>query len=166
LSNFYQSLIKLGKKEQRREEKKGKRFIAALNEYTKTTEGRVSYSLQRFDILIISLSSGGLALGSSMYENFKSVDHELINIAWIFFSSALVVNLLSQITGYWANKFDIRCTKILIEEEEGKAEIGTHKKLDDVKAIFHHSTSVLNGLSFIALATGIILIIIFVNTKG
>ncbi len=32
----------------------------ALEEYAKTAEGRVKYSLERIDTLIISLSSGGL----------------------------------------------------------------------------------------------------------
>jgi len=34
----------------------------ALEEYAKTAEGRVKYSLERIDTIIISLSSGGAIL--------------------------------------------------------------------------------------------------------
>ncbi|WP_026729484.1 hypothetical protein [Flavobacterium denitrificans] len=145
--------------------KKDKKYITDLKEYITTAEGRVKYSLERFDILIISLSSGGLALSGTLYENFKNADKTLVDIAWIFFSSALIVNLLSQITGYYANKLDIKCTRILIEEVKGKEEEGTHKSIDCQKAVFNFLTRAFNGLSFLSLTTAIILIILFINLK-
>jgi hypothetical protein len=146
-------------------EKEDKKYINSLKRYIITADARVKYSLQRFDILIISLSSGGLALSASLYENFKNVDKNLINIAWIFFSSALIVNLLSQITGYMANKLDIKCTNILIDEIKGTEEEGSHKKLDCLKEIYNSLTKVFNILSFLSLTTAIILIILFINLK-
>ena len=141
--------------------KKDKKYIIALKEYITTAESRVKYSLERFDILIISLSSGGLALSSSLYEHFTDGNKNFLNIAWIFFSSALIINLLSQITGYHANKLDIKCTNILIDEVKGKQEEGAHKKLDCIKSICNFLTSMLNGLSFVCLTTAIVLVILF-----
>ena len=46
-------------------------YIAELKEYKKTAETRLKYSIERFDILIISLSSGGLVLGMNLFSNFK-----------------------------------------------------------------------------------------------
>lgn len=143
--------------------KKDKKYIDSLKEYITTAEGRVKYSLERFDILVISLSSGGLALSSSLYENFKNADKTLINIAWIFFSSALIINLISQMTGYRANKLDIKCTYIVIDEVKGELAEGSHKKIDCYKAIFNFLTTVFNTLSFLSLTTAIILIILFIN---
>jgi len=145
--------------------KKDKKYIDSLKEYIVSAEGRVKYSLERFDILIISLSSGGLALSTSLYENFKNVDKTLINIGWIFFSSALIINLLSQITGYKANKLDIKCTYIVIDEVKGKQIEGSHKKLDCLKMVFNFLTTAFNILSFLCLSVGIILIIFFINEK-
>lgn len=145
--------------------KKDKKYIIALKEYITTAEARVKYSLERFDILIISLSSGGLALSSSLYEHFTSGDKDFLNVAWIFFSAALIINLLSQITGYHANKLDIQCTNIVIDEIKGKVEEDTHKKLDCIKSICNFLTSMLNVLSFICLTTAVVLVVLFVNLK-
>jgi hypothetical protein len=146
--------------------KKDKEYINSLKEYIVTAEGRVKYSLERFDILIISLSSGGLALSNSIYENFHNGDKIFINIAWIFFSSALIINLLSQITGYKANKLDIKCTRIVIDEVKGKAEEGSHKKLDYHKGIYNSLTKIFNILSFSSLTIAIILITLFINLNN
>ena len=145
--------------------KKDKQYIYSLKEYIISAEGRVKYSLERFDILIISISSGGLALSTSLYENFENVDKTLINIGWIFFSSALIINLLSQITGYKANKLDLKCTYLVIEEVKGKIKEGSHKKLDYLKMIYNFLTKTFNILSFLSLSTAIILIILFINKK-
>ena len=146
--------------------KKDKRYIKKLEEYKISASERVKYSLERFDILIISLSSGGLALSASLYENFKDGDKVFINIAWIFFSAALIINLLSQITGYHANKLDINCTNILIDEVKGEAEQDSHKKLDFRKEIFNKLTALFNGLSFLSLTTAIVLIVLFINLNN
>jgi len=146
-------------------EKKDKKYIESLEKYLLSAEGRVRYSLERFDILIISLSSGGLALSASLFENFKATDKTYINIAWIFFSSALIVNLLSQMSGYRANKLDIKCTNILIDEIKDKVAEGTHEKFDSRKVFFNFLTAFFNILSFLSLASAIILIILFINLK-
>lgn len=145
--------------------KKDKKFIKKLEAYNVEAKGRVKYALDRFDILIISLSSGGLALSLGIYEKFPLIEKSLINFGWLFFSSALISNLLSQITGYKANKIDIECTKTLIDEVKGTQPENEHIKLDCLKKIFNYLTSGLNTLSFICLTTAIILLIIFANTK-
>lgn len=146
--------------------KKDKKYIQKLEEHKVSAKALVKYSLDRFDILIISLSSGGLVLSASIYENFKDADKNFINIGWIFFSAALIINLLSQITGYHANKLDIKCTNILIDEVKGEAEHDSHKKIDLRKEVFNKSTAFLNGLSFLSLTTAIVLIVLFINLNN
>lgn len=145
--------------------KKDKEYIDSLKNYITEAEGRAKYSIERFDILIISLSSGGLALSLGLYEQFAKLDKTLINVAWIFFSSALVINLLSQVTGYMANKIDIKCTKTVIEEVKGKVPEDDHKKLDNIKKVYNVLTKWFNILSFLSLSTAIILLILFINLK-
>jgi len=141
------------------------RYILELKEYKKTAEARLKYSMERFDILIISLSSGGLVLGMNLYSNFKSADKDLLNYAWAFFSVALILNLLSQISGYLANKFDIKCTGNLIDEAERDIEIIETDLNETIKKISNLTTYFLNVLSLISLVVGIILLITFVNNK-
>ena len=145
--------------------KKDKKYVEELKEYLEKAEARLKYSLERFDILIISLSSGGLVLGCTLFERFPEAEKSLINIAWIFFSSALIINLISQITGYLANKYDIKCTNNIIYELEGKCMEGNQKTIEFVQNLCNILTNWLNIFSFICLSTGIVLLTIFINTK-
>ncbi|NRT13655.1 hypothetical protein [Flavobacterium sp. 14A] len=99
---------------------KDNKYVLELKEYILTAESRMKYSLERFDILIISLSSGGLVLVMNLYTNFPCATKTVINIAWLFFSVALIVNLLSQITGYYSNKYDLKFCKNEIKITENK----------------------------------------------
>lgn len=145
--------------------KEDKKHIKKLEAYKLEAKAREKYALDRFDILIISLSSGGLVLSLGILEKFLIVDKSLVNLAWLFFSCALISNLLSQITGYKANKVDIKCTQMCIDETKGLHPRDTHIKIDKIKERFNKFTSALNIISFLSLSAGIILLIIFVNIK-
>ncbi len=54
--------------------KKNNNHIANLNEYLISAATRAKYSIERFDILIILLSSGGIALVASFFDKFKCID--------------------------------------------------------------------------------------------
>lgn len=141
------------------------KYITELKEYKKTAETRLKYSIERFDILIISLSSGGLVLGMNLFSNFKCAEKTLISYSWLFFSIALILNLLSQITGYLANKFDISCTDNLIDEVERDLVSPNTEMNETLKSISNLSTYFLNIFSLISLISGIITLIYFVNNK-
>lgn len=155
------------------EEIKDQKYIEELKEYVVSAESRIKYSLERFDILIISLSSGGLVLVMNLYTNFPCSNKASINIAWFFFSIALMINLLSQITGYLANKYDLKFTKNEIKimenkkfkykkEQIEKIEI-KQEKIDLIHQRYNKATKWLNIFSFSSLTIGIIMLIIFVN---
>lgn len=141
------------------------KYILELKEYKKSAELRLKYSIERFDILIISLSSGGLVLGINLYSNFKSAEKDLINYAWVSFSIALILNLTSQISGYFANKYDIKCTNNLIDETERDQKNINVEINETMKTIFNYITYVLNFTSFVCLITGIIQLSMFINNK-
>ena len=147
--------------------KKDKEHISDLKEYLTKAEERVKYSLERFDILIISLSSGGLILALNLFKNFQDprVDKSFIKVSWLFFSLALIINLSSQVTGYLANKYDIKGTKNDINKIEGKKNVENQKLIDIYQNISDFLTKWFNIISFIALTIGIILLILFINFK-
>ncbi len=147
--------------------KKDKEHISDLKEYLTKAEERVKYSLERFDILIISLSSGGLVLALNLFKNFQDscIDKNFIKFSWLFFSLALIINLSSQVSGYLANKYDIKGTKNDIYKIEGKDIIGNQKWIDRYQNISDFLTKWFNILSFVSLTIGIILLILFINLK-
>lgn len=155
------------------EEIKDQKYIDELKEYIISAESRIKYSLERFDILIISLSSGGLILVMNLYTNFPCSGKTSINVAWFFFSTALIINLLSQITGYLANKYDLSISKneikLTINKKFEKKKIENEEmekqnnKIELLHLIYNNATKWLNILSFSSLTIGIILLIIFVN---
>jgi len=123
--------------------------------------------LERFDILIISLSSGGLVLALNLFKNFQkmSIEKNFLKLSWLFFSLALIINLLSQVTGYLANKYDIKGTNNEIYELEKKELEGSQKWIDRHQKTWNLLTKWLNILSFFTLATGILLLTLFINLK-
>jgi len=147
--------------------KKDKIHLEDLKNYLLKAEERVKYSLERFDVLIISLSSGGLILALNLFKNFQSdcIDKNLLSLSWLFFSVALIINLLSQVTGYFANKYDIKGTRNEIYEIEKKTISGNSICIELYQKVFNHLTKWLNVLSFLSLSTGIILLILFINLK-
>lgn len=145
------------------EKEKDEKYVIALKEYILKAENRVKYSIERFDVLIITLSSGGLILCISLYSNFKEADKYLVGLSWMFFSAALIINLLSQISGYFSNKLDIKCVNNIIDEFEEREISGNPKFLETIHRICNKTTDILNLLSFISLVTGIIQTILFVN---
>lgn len=152
---------------------KDNKYILELKEYILSAESRIKYSLERFDLLIISLSSGGLLLVTNLYTNFPEANKIIINFAWLFFSVALIVNLLSQITGYYSNKYDLKYCKNEIKitvNKKTETEILKNEqlllvqdKLEKIHITYTQVTKWLNIISFGSLSLGIIMLIIFVN---
>ena len=72
---------------------------------------------------------------------------------------------MSQVTGYLANKYDIKGTRNEIYELEKKEIEGNQKWIGKYQNISDFLTKWFNILSFLTLATGIILLVLFINLK-
>lgn len=142
---------------------KNKEHITNLNEYLKTAETRAKYSIERFDILIISLSSGGIVLVAGFFDKFKGIDKSDVYYGSLFFSIAIIINLLSQVTGYFANLNDIKYCKEEIKELKGKNYNLNYQKYDCFKKIFDFLTTLFNGISLLSFIAGAIFILIFIK---
>jgi len=143
--------------------KKDKKHIEYLKEYIKSAESRAKYSIERFDILIISLSSGGIALSVGFYDKFESVNKNSVFYGCLFFAISLIINLLSQVTGYYANRNDIKYSKEEIRELEKKQFKKDYQKYDCYKRIFDFLTNLFNGFSLLGLIVGIVFILSFIK---
>ena len=148
-------------------DKINKRFVKKLEEHIENTNLNLKYSLDRFDILIISLSSGGLIFSMGFIKNILSPNVEinfvLLKISWILFGSSIIINLFSQVTGYFANKLEIKISKNLIRHERGKPLKGDQDQFEKNHKFYNSLTKYLNGSSLILLIGAVVLLIIFVS---
>lgn len=144
---------------------KTKRYIKNLDGHKEKTMANMKYSLDRFDVLIISISSGGLVFSMGYVKDIIaktiSPNYLLLKISWILFGVAIVLNLLSQVTGYYANNFELKITKNIIKQQREKDMIGDQNGFEHKKKIMNFLTRLFNGLSMVILVGGIILLVIF-----
>ena len=143
------------------DENNNERYIQKLENHIDSTKDAVKYSLERFDILIISLSTSGLILSIGFVKNiindFDKVNLTLLKISWLLFALALISNLFSQVTGYFANKKEIRISINLIRKKRGKSIKGNQDKMEKSKKIFDSFTNWLNGVCLACLILAIVI---------
>lgn len=155
------------KKKVKEKDKQNERYIQKLESHIEKTDANLKYSVDRFDILIISISSGGLVFSMGYVKDIltKNIhnDFALLKISWVFFGTSIILNLLSQVTSYYANKYEIAISKNIIRQERNKPVIGNQSKLDCRQRIFNFLTNSFNFLSLLLLITAIIILIVFVN---
>ena len=128
--------------------------------------GNKWYAIGRIDLLIISISGGGLYI---VFETFKFVKEQKLCVSldllkWgaIFFTAAIIVNFISQVVGFYANKFEAVYANKKIKKETGEEVDDLTFATIDVKIDFlNQSLNISNGVSVISMFVGIILIAIF-----
>jgi len=145
------------------------RYIDNLEKHKENTLSNIKYSIDRFDILIISISSGALAFSMNFVKDILDSripeNSNLIITAWIAFGAAIVFNLFSQVSSFYANKLEIKITKNLIQQEKGGAIIGNQKSFEKKHLISNVTTQILNGSSLFLVVIGVILLVIFMSTN-
>lgn len=140
------------------------RYLEKLEKHKEDAKSAMKYSSDRFDILIISLSSTSLILSISFIDriiNNASLDVLCLKLSWIAFAFSIISNLLSQVTGYITNNHEVEISTNLIRMERDKKMKGNLDKLCEMANILNDTTISLNILSLIALILGIISIINF-----
>ena len=148
---------------------KHERYIDKLEKHVSFAKESSRYSSDRFDILLISLSTSGLILSIGFVDeiipNLKCIDSTLLKTSWLLFVIALVSNLTSQVSGYYANQYDIKVTRNLIREERGSNLIGSQKQFENYCSTLNGLTLLLNGVSLITLISGIITLVLFISNN-
>jgi hypothetical protein len=143
------------------------KYIEKLEKYSESTKRAMDYSVERFDILIISLSTSGLILSIGFVKNiikdFDKIDPWLLKTTWLLFACSLIMNLFSQVTGYYANMLDMKVTDENIRLEKGKDEKINLDLNELFHKLFNSGTLLLNAGSLFCLISAIITLILFIS---
>jgi hypothetical protein len=151
------------------EKEKSDRYLANLEKHVEATKEAVRYSSDRFDVLLVTLSTGSLMFSMGFAENIvqdlAKADTSSLKTAWLLFAGSLISNLISQVSGYYANKSEIRVSKNLIRVERGKEAKGNQDRIKWWCQTLDYSTITLNALSLIAFICGIVALVRFSDTN-
>lgn len=145
------------------------RYIERLEKHLDLTKESTRYSSDRFDILIISLTSSALIFSigfvKDIVKDFSSLDTSLLKISWLLFIIALISNLISQVSGYFSSYWEIKVTTSLIREERGNSkeeDLDENEKWCNIFNIFTHSLNLISLSSFII---GLIILVTFISNN-
>lgn len=150
----------------RRKQNDKQRYIAKLEDHYISAKASERYSSDRFDILIISISTTALILTMSFSNNFSSesatiTNTGLLKVSWLLFVVTIISNLSSQLSAFYSHRYDAKVTQNLIRLQRGKAEKGNQDKFKCWCLFYGKTTVFLNLLSFATLFSAIICILIF-----
>ncbi len=131
----------------------------------------VKYSTDRIDIVVISLSTGAIALTINIISNLKEC--ELTNLIWFLklsllsFVVSIILNLLSQLSSFYHFKLKVERFDIQIENLRKTSEKDDEKSNTYKTKMFYYNkiTNILNYLSTYLLIIGIILLSLFFIIK-
>jgi hypothetical protein len=148
---------------------KHKRYLEKLEKHKEDSSLSAKYSSDRFDILVISLSTTSLIFSIGFIKDFNIVKDcinlILIKTAWIMFSTSIISNLISQITGYFTSIYDIKIDTNSIRNERGKKSKGNNDSFIRISNRLNKATLYLNAFSFLNLIIGIIFLITFFSNN-
>jgi len=119
------------------------------------------YTVQRLDLLIISISGAGIyvCLETLKFLKEKEIElHLLVKIAGFVLLLAIMINFLSQILGYWANYFYYLSCDEQLEDKPSTIKI---KKLDDKSDFYTKWNKISNLTSAIIMFLGLLTLIFY-----
>ncbi len=135
-------------------------------EKQKSALDNLRYSYQRMDLLIITISSGGLYL---CFELIKYLVVNKVQIDWsikisvAFFVFSIILNFISQLTGIKTNKNDYLMEDLNIKNsfKLNENQIREQEKYDRNAEYASKLTEKLNIFSIVSFLLGIVFISIF-----
>ena len=124
------------------------------------------YSIQRIDLLIVSISGAGIYVGleTIKYLSENKLDTSLlVKISSALFLFGIIINFLSQIFGYKANEQDfLMCdAKIKCDDNPNESEKEEINKLDESSEWFSRRTNFLNYISMGFMFAGLMLMMYY-----
>ncbi len=140
------------------------RYLDKLEKHLETSKDSAKYASDRFDILIVTISTTALVVTIGFVNNLigkNDVDTSLLKFSWLLFVVTIITNLTSQLTSYYSHKTEEKITRNLIRIERNKEPIGKQNELEILSNRLDKTTQILNIISFITLFIAIIVIVIF-----
>lgn len=130
------------------------------NERIKMSFQMWMYSVQRIDLLLISICGAGIyaALEALKYASEKQLTSGIwmIKIAGLFFIFGIIVNFISQFTGKKANADDMKMWSAIIEEN-----IDNEEKFDKSSEWHSILTRRLNVSSLVLMSLGLLFLSLY-----
>jgi len=145
---------------------KNKKYSAELTQHINSTRINKLYAIKRIDIVLITLSSAGIYFNFEFFkfiqEYNKVIDcKSCVLIPSLFFSSTIVLNIISHWTGYFANKYEEICSGLELDKlKRRKIDKEYEKRVESRIQLFNKFTSILNGITSILLVISIIIFIV------
>lgn len=126
----------------------------------------MTYSIQRMDLLIVSISGAGIyiCLETLKYLADNKLDISLIiRISGGFFLFAIVINFISQMFGYQANRYDFLMREQIISsgKKTSRSEQCAIEAFDRKSDFYSKWTTILNYLSIMLMLLGLVLLMWF-----
>jgi hypothetical protein len=126
-------------------------------EYRKNSSTLWAYSVQRMDLLIVSISGGGLyvvleTLKTSLTSPFALI--WMLKTSGAIFVAALMANFISQTTGEAVHRNEIRWADEKLDRDDVKA-----KEFETKSGLYSRATHALNIASMLLMLIGISLLI-------
>lgn len=123
------------------------------------------YAIGRIDLLIISISGGGIYIVFELIKHFQGLGVNLIvlKLAALLFTIAIIVNFISQFYGYSANELEAKYNNIEFKNaiDELKKDDCDQKILDDKIKGKNWWVNFCNYISVAAMLIGVTLLVVF-----
>ena len=146
-----------------------KEYIQRKKDCIADLEKDENYAIEKFDALIISLSSGGLVFSigfiKDVIKNFHEIDLLWLKVCWICFGLSLILNLLSHVTSFYSNRFEKKALNLAIKKRQNKVIKSDPKSAEKISDIFDSGTTFLNGLSLLSFLTAVITLVFFIYSN-
>lgn len=140
------------------------RYIERREKFIEKAEDIVKYAVIRFDLLVISLSTGAILLLLNHIKPDKSYNClSTAKTACLFFTICIIANLLSQVSSYFSNGFDIKIVLNQIKKKKGKEIPSKDSSFESWCKCFQRLTMALNFISLLTFITGIVCLLVFFN---
>jgi len=106
------------------------------NEHLNNTRERANYSIRRMDLLLISICGAGIYI---IFETLKEIKNktlivdnsQLLKYAGLIFLIAIISNFISQLTGYYANRYEEEFTNFELKRIEDRYNDDLRQVTDD-----------------------------------
>ena len=149
-------------------EKNVENYIEKFESYFEKANSNLKYSIDKFDTMILSISCGGLIFSMGFLKYLlldkKEIDFHYLKLSWILFTLTIIVNLISQMTGYYSSKYDIKIIKNIIRKSKEQPLEGNQNELIKKHNLFYTFTNIFNILCLLFFISAIIMFFIFMNT--
>lgn len=124
------------------------------------------YAIARIDLLIISISGGGIYVIFELMKYYKLdkenlTDITALKLAGIFFTLAVIVNFVSQFCGYYANENEAKFNNLKFLEaiQERKVDADEFDKTNKKCKKYNKWVDITNWASVISMILGIVLLV-------